>query len=166
MKHAVRSAVVATAVAACIGIAAGATFAADRKSGDVLREHGRYLIAISGCNDCHTPGFAMTGGKVDEKHWLTGDTLGWRGPWGTTYPVNLRLYMQTLGEKEWVDRARHLTARPPMPFWALNTMTDRDLRALYRYVRALVPSGDPAPAYVPPNQEPKPPYVTFPSPPK
>jgi len=45
-------------------------------------------------------------------------------------------------------------------------MTDADLRALYRFVRALGPAGQPAPDYVPPSQEPKPPYVTFPVPPK
>jgi mono/diheme cytochrome c family protein len=165
MKQAVRSAVVASVVAVALGIVAGATVAADRKAG-APNDRGRYLVTIGGCNDCHTPGYAMSGGKVDEKQWLTGDSLGWRGPWGTTYPVNLRLYMQTLSEKQWVDKARHLTARPPMPFWALNQMTDADLRALYRYIRGLGPAGSPAPDYVPPTQEPKPPYVTFPAPPK
>jgi hypothetical protein len=53
-----------------------------------------------------------------------------------------------------------------MPFWALNTMTDSDLRAIYRYVRALGPAGQEAPAYVPPGQEPKGPAVKFPAPPK
>jgi mono/diheme cytochrome c family protein len=166
MKHRARNAAMVAAWALSLGVAAGTAIAADKGSNDAARARGRYIVTIGGCNDCHTPGFAMSGGKVDEKQWLTGDSLGWRGPWGTTYPVNLRLYMQALSENAWVDKARHLTARPPMPFWALNTMTDRDLRALYRYVRALGPSGDPAPAYVPPNQEPKPPYVTFPSPPK
>jgi mono/diheme cytochrome c family protein len=47
---------------------------------------GRYLLKVAGCNDCHTAGFAMTGGK------LLGDKLGWRGPWGTTYAVNLAIY--------------------------------------------------------------------------
>ena len=47
---------------------------------------GRYIAKISGCNDCHTAGYAMSGGKVPEKDWLMGDALGWRGDWGTTYP--------------------------------------------------------------------------------
>src|SRR5262245_19163636 len=64
-------------------------------------ERGRYLVSIAGCNDCHTPGYAMSGGKVPEKQWLTGDQLGWQGPWGTTYPSNLRLYMQIVSEAEW-----------------------------------------------------------------
>ena len=47
-------------------------------------------------------------------------SLGWRGPWGTTYPVNLRIIMQKMTERDWVEHAGKLQARPPMPFWALN----------------------------------------------
>jgi hypothetical protein len=108
----------------------------------------------------------MSGGKVDEKQWLIGDTLGWRGPWGTTYPVNLRLYMEQISEKEWVEQAQTLETRPPMPWFALNRMTPSDLRAIYRFIRSLGPAGEKAPAFVPPNQEPRPPYVMFPAPPK
>jgi mono/diheme cytochrome c family protein len=162
MQFRVRNAAIATALAAALAIVAGTALAAGTKAPDA-HARGRYIVTIGGCNDCHTPGFAMTGGKVGEKQWLIGDSLGWRGPWGTTYPVNLRLYVQTLNENAWVDKARHLTARPPMPYWALNRMSDADLRAVYRYIRALGPAGEPAPAYVPPNQEPRPPYVTFPA---
>ncbi len=56
-----------------------------------LLERGRYLVKIAGCNDCHTPRYAESGGAVAEAEWLTGDSLGWRGPWGTTYAINLRL---------------------------------------------------------------------------
>ena len=78
-------------------------------------DRGRYLVGIAGCNDCHTPGFALKNGKVPEAQWLTGDALGWRGPWGTTYAPNLRLYMQTLREEEWVKKAQTLATRPPIP---------------------------------------------------
>src|SRR5438309_1088916 len=30
---------------------------------------GRYLVIVGGCNDCHTPGFAATGGKIPETLW-------------------------------------------------------------------------------------------------
>jgi mono/diheme cytochrome c family protein len=153
----------AIAAAVSLAFAGTAAFAADKKDSHA---RGRYLVEIGGCNDCHTPGYAMRGGKVPEKEWLTGDALGWNGPWGTTYPINLRLYMQTLDENAWVAKAKHLTARPPMPYWALNRMTDSDLRALYRYVRALGPAGSEAPAYLPPGQEPKGPFVKFPAPPQ
>lgn len=164
MQH--RAWMMTLALAAGAGIAADAALAADKKGLDSLAARGRYVVTIAGCNDCHTPGYAMSGGKVDEKAWLTGDTLGWRGPWGTTYPVNLRLYMQKVSEKEWVEAARHLTARPPMPYWSLNHMSDVDLRSVYRYVRTLGPAGKEAPAFVAPGKEPKGPYVTFPAPPK
>ncbi len=165
MRVQLHSAMAAAAMTAALAFVTTPTLAADKPAKDA-NARGRYLVQIGGCNDCHTPGYAMSGGNVPEKQWLTGDALGWNGPWGTTYPINLRLYMQTLDEKAWVGKAKHLTARPPMPFWALNTMTDGDLRAIYRYVRSLGPAGQEAPAYVPPGQEPKGPVVRFPAPPK
>jgi mono/diheme cytochrome c family protein len=131
---------------------------ADSKSLD----RGRYLVKIAGCNDCHTPGYAETAGKVPEKLWLTGDQLGWRGPWGTTYAVNLRLYMQDLSEDQWVKAAKTVESRPPMPWFTLREMTEQDLRAIYKLIRYLGPAGEPAPAFVPPGQEPKGPYALFP----
>jgi hypothetical protein len=53
-----------------------------------------------------------------------------------------------------------------MPWYNVNAMTESDLRAIYKYVRSLGPAGDPAPAYLPPDKEPKPPFVQFPAPPK
>jgi mono/diheme cytochrome c family protein len=125
-------------------------------------ERGRYLVRITGCNDCHTTGYAMSGGKTPEAEWLTGDPLGWRGPWGTTYAPNLRLSMQELTEEEWIKKAKTLSTRPPMPWFNLNDMSRADLRAIYRYVRHLGLAGKPAPAYVPPDKAPPQPYVQFP----
>jgi mono/diheme cytochrome c family protein len=125
-------------------------------------ERGRYLIRITGCNDCHTAGYAMSGGKTPEAEWLAGDPLGWRGPWGTTYAPNLRLYMQELTEDEWIKKAKTLSTRPPMPWFNVKAMSRADLSAIYRYVRHLGPAGKPAPAYVPPDRQPPQPYVQFP----
>jgi mono/diheme cytochrome c family protein len=125
-------------------------------------DRGRYLIRIGGCNDCHTANYPQSGGKVPEKEWLAGDALGWRGPWGTTYPINLRLYMQDLTEEQWVNKAKSLMTRPPMPWFNVRDMTTRDQRAIYRYIRHLGPAGKPAPAYVPPDKTPPPPFVQFP----
>ena len=41
-------------------------------------------MRIGGCNDCHTGGYLEKTGAVPERERLTGDTLGWQGPWGTT----------------------------------------------------------------------------------
>jgi hypothetical protein len=107
----------------------------------------------------------MSGGKVPESQWLTGDALGWQGPWGTTYPLNLRRYMQGMSEAQWVKRAKTLETRPPMPWFNLRAMTSADLRAMYRYIRHLRPAGSDAPAYVPPGGKVSTPVVVFPAPP-
>ena len=136
------------------------------KTDPQLVERGRYLVKIAGCNDCHTAGYMANAGKVPESQWLTGDKLGWRGPWGTTYAINLRLYMKDLTETDWLKRAKTMQTRPPMPWFALRDMTDRDLKAIYHYVKAQPVTGDPAPAYLPPDKEPPQPYAQFPAPPK
>ncbi|MBL0420657.1 cytochrome C [Ramlibacter sp. AW1] len=125
-------------------------------------ERGRYLAKIAGCNDCHTPNYGQSGGKVPEAQWLTGDKLGFRGAWGTTYPANLRLMMQRMSEAEWLKMARTHEMRPPMPWFNLRDMSTQDLRSLYRFVRHLGPAGEPAPEYLPPGQQPQGPVVSFP----
>jgi mono/diheme cytochrome c family protein len=137
-----------------------------KTTGSAQLERGNYLVRIGGCNDCHTPGYFPSNGKVPEKDWLTGDRLGWRGPWGTTYAANLRMYMQSLTEEQWLKKAKSLKTRPPMPWFTVQQMNTADLRAIHAYIRHLGPGGEPAPAYVPPDKEPPPPFVQFPGPPK
>jgi len=133
-----------------------------QKADDAQIKRGRYLVQIGGCNDCHTAGYAPSGGKVPEAQWLLGDALGWNGPWGTTYATNLRLYLQDLTEEQWLKKAKALNARPPMPWFNVRAMTSADLRAIYRYIRSLKPVGTPAPAFLPPEKTPPQPYVAFP----
>ncbi|MCQ1547503.1 MAG: cytochrome c [Candidatus Accumulibacter phosphatis] len=126
----------------------------------LLVERGKYLAQVAGCNDCHTPGYMQNEGKVPENLWLTGADVGFQGPWGTSYPVNLRLYLNKMSEAQWIARARQ-PMRPPMPWYNLREMSDKDLLALYRYVRFLGPAGDPAPVAVAPGQPVATPYVEF-----
>jgi mono/diheme cytochrome c family protein len=139
---------------------ATAAAAADTKSGKDTLARGRYVVTTSGCNDCHTAGYPQSGGKIAEAEWLTGDTVGFSGPWGTTYPANLRLMVQRTSESAWVARAR-TEMRPPMPWFSLRDMTEADLRAVYRYIKSLGPKGNPAPAYAPPGQKVSTPYIEF-----
>jgi len=125
-------------------------------------ERGRYVVKATGCNDCHTAGYGPSAGKTPEKDWLTGDALGWQGPWGTTYASNLRLHFSRLTEQQWLQQARTMQARPPMPWFALRDMNDADLKAIYAYVRAAGPAGQPAPAYVPPGKPVQGPVIKFP----
>lgn len=122
-------------------------------------EAGRYLISVAGCNDCHTEGYMQTDGDVPESEWLTGSTLGWRGPWGTTYPTNLRLRASELTEDAWIEQVHSRRGLPPMPWASLRNMSDPDARAIYRYLRSLGPKGEHVPAPVPPDREPTTPYL-------
>lgn len=119
-----------------------------------LVDRGRYLIRVAGCNDCHTKAYAMKDGNVPESEWLKGDDFGWRGPWGTTYGSNLRLYVSEMSEQQWVDAARTLRRRPPMPWFNLVAMEDRDLRSIYHFIRSLGDPGMPAPTPLAPAIEP------------
>jgi len=129
-------------------------------------EKGRYLLKIAGCNDCHTAGYLPSEGSTSDHLWLTGDTFGWNGPWGTTYGTNLRLLISGLTEKEWIEFATTLKSLPPMPWFNLNAMTHNDLRAVYQFIRYLGPSGKPVPNYLPAGKEPTGAYAIFPPPPK
>ncbi len=150
---------IAAYVAAIALLAAGAASAVHAAgTGDI--ERGRYLAKTAGCNDCHTPGYPQSGGKVPESEWLVGNPVGFQGGWGTTYPANLRLVAAQMTEEQWMVRARS-EMRPPMPWFALRDMTDDDVRALYRYLRSLGPKGEPAPAYAPPTQKVATPYIVF-----
>jgi mono/diheme cytochrome c family protein len=155
----------ALAVLTITGVAAADAARRDGAQQNMI-DRGRYLMKIAGCNDCHTAGYAPSGGNVPEAQWLTGDALGWSGPWGTTYAANLRLVVAGMSEEDWVRRARSAQYRPPMPWFALRDMSDTDLRAAYRYIRSLGAAGGPAPAYVPPGDKVAGPVVTFPAPPK
>jgi mono/diheme cytochrome c family protein len=146
------------ALAAATALAVPASAATTADNSTVAR--GRYLVMTSGCNDCHTPGYAETGGRVREADWLTGNPVGFRGPWGVSYPANLRLTAQSMPEAAWIARARSQLL-PPMPWFALRDMKNADVRAIYRYIRSLGAKGVPAPAYVRPGAKVATPYIEF-----
>lgn len=138
-----------------------ASSSAQSKSDEALIERGRYVIKTSGCNDCHTPGYLLNEGKTPDSSWLIGNSLGFLGPWGTTYAPNLRYRMQRMTEKEWVAYAKTLKVRPPMPWFQLNAMSDKDLKAIYHFVRSFGDSENKVPKALPPGEAPEPPYIDF-----
>jgi hypothetical protein len=161
MAFIARRAVVLGAAAVLLGLWQGQAGA--QNAAQIAR--GRYLIKLGGCNDCHTDAFAESNAKVPEQKWLEGSVLGWYGPWGTTYPVNLRLLVQGMTEAQWLEHLRTMQPKPPMPWWSLRWMTPQDQRAVYVYIRHLGPAGKNAPTALPPGVSPPPPFVSFPMPP-
>lgn len=123
---------------------------------------GRYIVRTSGCNDCHTPNFMVMGEKVPEAQWLVGNPIGFRGPWGTTYPQNLRRFVQPFTAEQFVEVVRKRNSRPPMPWSQLHAMSDADLKAVYGYLKHLGAThglAEPANDFVPPDREPKTPFI-------
>jgi mono/diheme cytochrome c family protein len=159
----------ATAMLAALGAALTLTITPSAAQAQSLKaedpalvERGRYLVRIAGCNDCHTPGYMQAEGKVDEKLWLTGDAFGWRGPWGTTYATNLRLFVNNLSQAQWLKHVDTMRPRPPMPWFNVQAMTVNDRKAIYAYLKAMGPAGQPAPGALPPGKQPPQPYALFP----
>ena len=148
----------AATLAAALALGNGPAWAADQVQDPI--ERGRYLVRIGGCNDCHTAGYLEAAGRSPEADWLTGSAVGFQGPWGTTYPANLRIALANYSEAQWIARARS-EMRPPMPWFNLAAMTDDDLKAMYRYVRSLGAKGTPAPDYAAPGQAVNTPYFVF-----
>jgi len=131
---------------------------AESASAEVLAR-GRYMVVTGHCNNCHTAGYQQTAGNIPEKDWLTGRDIGHRGPWGTTYPTNLRINVNKMSEAEWVAYASTLRARPGMPSWSLRDTDAADLRAMYRFIRSLGPSDKPSRPPLPPGEEPQTLYI-------
>lgn len=122
---------------------------------------GEYLAMVGGCQDCHTTGWAQTGGQIPAEAQLLGDPVGFKGPWGTSYPGNLRLAASAYTPEEWVAMMKTRQGLPPMPWSTVNAMSDEDLLAIYAYLTKLGSAGEPVPGAVPPGVEPATPYIYF-----
>jgi len=83
------------------------------------------------------------------------------GPWGTTYASNLTPDRETgIGtwrEQDFIQAMRtgkHLGAGrpilPPMPWQSVGSLPEKDLRALFAYLKAQPAVKNPVPGYVPP----------------
>ena len=144
------------AAMAAVAVSSGTVLA-----GEVSVARGAQVAITSGCHDCHTAGYAETG-KIDPAAALKGTGLGWQGPWGTTYPANLRLIAKDKGSEDaFLHYARTFQARPPMPYMNVHAMDESDIRSLYQYIISLGEAGDAVPDYAPPGQEPKTPYIVI-----
>jgi mono/diheme cytochrome c family protein len=135
-------------------------------------ERGEYLATVMGCNDCHTPGALY--GDPDFSRRLSGSEVGWKGPWGVTYPRNLTPDLETgLGywkELDIVDAVRTghrpdgSVLLPPMPWQTYSRLTDPDAHAIAAYLMSLPIIEHKVPDRVPPGQEAAGSIIVFPPP--
>lgn len=119
---------------------------------------GRLLVVYGSCNECHTPGWIDSGGTLPATRWLTGNSIGFLGPWGTVYPTNLRLRFQQVSEDQWLFMVKTRGGHPPMKWTDLRVLSLADQRAIYRFIHSLGPAGAPAPDAVPPGKQPNTPF--------
>jgi hypothetical protein len=122
---------------------APATFAA---SGDVSVERGLQVSIVGSCHVCHTEGYSESGGKIDPEKAFKGRSVGYRGPWGTTYAWNIRINVQKQSEQEFVQFFKYFRSLPPMPWYALRVMDETDVRSLYQHIKSLGEPGEQIPA--------------------
>lgn len=135
--------VVLAACACALGVAMGSSArrAASPRSA-VAR--GEYLAnAVAGCGHCHTP---RKGEELDKSRWMAGGAE-FKSKAGTIYSANLTLDRET-GRGKWTEkqfvRAMREGVTPeggklmaPMPRY--DRITDRDLHAMWAYLRSLKP---------------------------
>jgi mono/diheme cytochrome c family protein len=139
---------------AVVGLVPGIAAAAD-----ISVERGKQISIIGGCNDCHTAGYNESGGVIDPAKALMGTSVGWMGPWGTTYPKNLRITVSDKTEDEFVKFAKTFQTRPPMPWYNVHAIDESDIRSLYQYIKSLGAAGAQVPAALDPGEMPKTPYT-------
>jgi mono/diheme cytochrome c family protein len=127
-----------------------------------MEQAGEYLTIVGSCNDCHTQGWVESKGTIPPADRFAGLNVGFRGPWGTSYGKNLRTVVQRQSEDHWVKvltTADEGDGKLPMPWWNTAKMNERDLRAMYRYIKSLGPNPRGVPRGLPPGKEPTGPYV-------
>jgi mono/diheme cytochrome c family protein len=139
-------------------LAASAALAADSQV-----ERGKYLVTISGCNDCHTPGYFL--GKPDFSRTLAGSDVGFAIPGvGAFVGRNLTPDKET-GLGNWTDdqimsafttgiRPDGRRLAPIMPWQELAHLTYDDARAIVAYLRSLPPVKNAVPGPFGPKETP------------
>ena len=138
--------VFATTLGAALAVFACLVSRASAEDAQVAR--GRYLVTISGCSDCHTPGALL--GAPDMKRFLGGSDVGFSIPGqGVFVGENLTPDKET-GLGQWTSDQIITAIRagetpdgrqlsPVMPYPALSHLTDEDAQALVAFLKSLPP---------------------------
>ena len=132
-------------------------------------ERGAYLVTLTGCNDCHTPGGML--GQPDEKRRLGGSDVGFGDPAsGVWIGGNLTPDKETgLGSltTDQIIAAFSMGVMPDgrklteiMPWPALSHLTPEDADAIAAYLQSLPPVKNAVPGPFKAGETPSVPYVS------
>jgi mono/diheme cytochrome c family protein len=130
---------------------------------DPQTERGKYLVALGGCNDCHTPGYFL--GKPDFARALGGSEVGFELPGlGVFHGPNLTPDKETgLGNwtAEQIVTAITTGARPDgrelapiMPWKSFAVLSKEDASAIAAYLKSLPPVKNKVPGPFGPSETP------------
>ena len=123
-------------------------------AGNAEVERGKYLVTISGCNDCHTPGYFF--GKPDMSRFLGGSDVGFEIPGlGVFVGPNITPDKET-GIGSWTpeqivaaiqtgQRPDRRTLAPIMPWHALAHLTAGDAMAIAEFLQSVKPVSNQVP---------------------
>ena len=125
-------------------------------------ERGKYLVAIGGCSDCHTPGHFL--GHPDMARFLGGSDVGFGSPMGVFVGPNLTPDKET-GLGNWsaqqivtaITTGKRPDGRllaPMMPWRSLAVLTTPDALAIAAFLKSLPPISNKVPGPFGPNDTP------------
>jgi mono/diheme cytochrome c family protein len=126
-------------------------------------ERGKYIVTLSGCNDCHTPGYFF--GKPDMARYLGGSEVGFEIPGqGVFYGSNLTPDNETgLGKWSAQEIVTAITTgqrpdgralAPIMPWHAYAHLTPEDSAAIAAFLKNLQPVNNRTPGPFGPAEKP------------
>ena len=129
---------------------------------DAEVERGKYLVTISGCNDCHTPGYFF--GKPDMSRFLGGSDVGFEIPGlGVFVGPNITPDKET-GIGRWTAeeivaaiqtgvRPDSRILAPIMPWHAFAYLTEKDAMAIRAFLQSLEPVSNKVPGPFGPGEK-------------
>ncbi len=133
------------------------------QAADALTEHGKYLVEITGCTDCHTLGHFL--GHPDMARFLGGSDVGFAIPGlGVFVGPNLTSDKET-GLGNWTrqeivaaittgKRPDGRVLAPSMPWRGFANLTKPDVQAIAAFLQSLPPISNKVPGPFGPNEQP------------
>ena len=138
-------------------------FGARGASAETQLEHGKYLVTIMGCTDCHTPGSFL--GHPDKARFLGGSAVAFAIPGLGVFPGRNLTPDPETGLGKWTTQ-QIVTAfttgvrpdgrilAPIMPYEDFKTLTKGDALAIAAYLKSLKPVKNAVPGPFGPNETP------------